>query len=194
MPLISTLANASARGYRTFGAAGEINSYESIATVLVGSGGQSTITFSSIPSTYKHLQVRCIARSSRTQNSGYAVFRFNSDSGSNYSRHSLQGDGSSAIGDGSGSVSYPTLLLFPGSLRGASIFGAGVLDVLDYTNTNKNKTLRVLDGYDSNGAGLIELASGAWYNTNAITSITITEFNGNNFVQYSQFALYGIKG
>ena len=170
------------------------NSYESIATTTVGAGGTSTITFSSIPSTYKHLQVRCIARSSRTQNSGYAVFRFNSDSGSNYSRHSLQGDGASAIGDGSGSVSYPTLLLFPGSLRGASIFGAGVLDVLDYTNTNKNKTLRVLDGYDSNGAGYIELGSGAWYNTNAITSITITEFNGNNFVEYSQFALYGIRG
>ena len=176
------------------GAAAGGTSYESIATTTVGSGGSSTITFSSIPSTFTHLQLRYIGRSSRSQNSGYAVIRFNSDSGSNYSRHSLQGDGASAIGDGSGSVSYPTLLFLPGALRGASIFGAGVLDVLDYTNTNKNKTLRVLDGYDSNGAGLIELASGAWYNTSAITSITITEFNGNNFVEYSQFALYGIKG
>jgi len=169
------------------------NSYESIATTTLGSAS-STITFSSIPSTFKHLQLRILARSSRSQNSGYAVIQFNSDTGANYSRHSLQGDGASAIGDGSASVSYPTLLLFPGALRSANIFGVGVLDVLDYTNTNKNTTLRVLDGYDSNGAGLIELASGAWYNTNAITSITITEFNGQNFTANSQFALYGIKG
>jgi hypothetical protein len=171
---------------------GPYGSYDSLATVTL-TAATATVTFAGIPNGYKHLQLRCIARSSRTQNSGYAVIRFNSDSGSNYSRHSLQGDGASAIGDGSGSVSYPTLLLFPGSLRGASIFGVGVLDVLDYTNTNKNKTLRILDGYDSNGAGLIELASGAWYNTSAVTSITITEFNGNNFVQDSQFALYGVK-
>ena len=176
------------------GVAASTSSYESIATVTVGAGGSSTITFSSIPNTYKHLQVRCLARSSRSQNSGYAVFRFNSDTGTNYSQHSLQGDGAAAAAAGNASVSYPTLLLFPAALRGASIFGVGVLDVLDYTNTNKNKTIRVLDGYDSNGAGLIELGSGAWYNTSAITSITITEFNGNNFVEYSQFALFGIKG
>jgi hypothetical protein len=166
---------------------------EPIAKTLLSTSA-ANITFSSIPQTYKHLQLRILARSSRSQNSGYAVIRFNSDTGSNYSRHSLQGDGASAIGDGSGSVSYPTLLLFPAALRSANIFGVGILDVLDYTNTNKNKTLRVLDGYDSNGAGLIELASGAWYNTSAVTSITITEFNGNNFEAYSRFALYGIKG
>ncbi len=169
-------------------------SYESIATTTVGAGGSSTITFSSIPSTYKHLQLRMIGRSSRTQNEGYAVVRFNSDTGSNYSYHSLEGNGSSVSSGGSGSVSYPTLIYFPGALRGASIFGAGVLDVLDYTNTNKAKIIRVLDGYDSNGAGWMTSQSGGWYNTNAITSITITEFNGNNFVEYSQFALYGIKG
>jgi hypothetical protein len=170
------------------------SSYESIATVSVGAGGSSSISFTSIPSTYKHLQLRAIARSSRTQNSGYGVVNFNSDTAANYSYHSLPGDGTSASAGGSGSVAYPTLMYFPGSLRGASIFGAAVLDVLDYQNTSKNKTLRVLDGYDSNGAGYIELGSGAWYNTNAITSITITEFNGQNFVEYSQFALYGIKG
>jgi len=171
-----------------------LNGFVSIATTTVGAGGSSSITFTGIPQVYKHLQLRMIGRSSRNQNSGYAVINFNSDTGANYSQHSVQGDGASAAAAGSGSVSYPTLLLFPGALRSANIFGVGVLDVLDYTNTNKNKTLRVLDGYDSNGAGLIELGSGAWYNTNAVTSITITEFNGNNFVQNSQFALYGIQG
>jgi len=168
------------------------SSYESIATTTLGSAS-STITFSSIPSTYKHLQLRMIARSSRTQNSGYAVVRFNSDSGSNYSQHSLYGDGASAAAGGSASTAYSTLIYLPGSLRGASIFGAAVIDVLDYQNTSKNKTLRVLDGYDSNGAGYIELGSGGWYNTAAVSTITITEFNGQNFEAYSSFALYGIK-
>lgn len=186
MPILGIIASSISGNLVT-------NSFESIATVTVGAGGSSSISFSSIPSTFKHLQVRCLARSSRSQNSGYAVFRFNSDTGTNYSQHSLQGDGASAAAAANSSVSFPTLLLFPAALRGASIFGAGVLDVLDYTNTNKNKTIRVLDGYDSNGAGLIELGSGAWYNTSAITSITITEYNGNNFVEYSQFALYGVK-
>jgi hypothetical protein len=170
------------------------NAYESIATVTVGSGGSSSISFSSIPSGFKHLQLRMIGRSTRAANEGYGVVRFNSDTGSNYSYHSLAGNGSSAAADGSGSVAYPTLLYFPAASRGASIFGAGVLDILDYQNTNKNKTIRVLDGYDSNGAGYSTLQSGAWYNTAAITSITITEFNGNNFAEFSKFALYGIKG
>ena len=178
----------------TGAAAGGGTSYESIATTTVGSGGTSTITFSSIPGTYKHLQIRMIGRSSRSANDGYAVVRFNSDTGSNYSYHSLAGNGTAASAGGSGSVNYPTLLYFPAASRSANIFGVAVLDLLDYQNTNKNKTIRVLDGYDSNGAGWIELGSGAWYNTNAITSITITEFNGQNFAQYSHAALYGIKG
>ena len=108
------------------GVAASTTSFESIATVTVGSGGSSSISFSSIPSTYKHLQVRCIARSSRTQNSGYGVIRFNSDTGTNYSYHSLAGDGASASAYGVGTVNYPTQIYFPGSLRGANIFGVEI--------------------------------------------------------------------
>jgi len=168
-------------------------SFESIATVSVGSGGSSSISFTSIPATYAHLQLRCIGRSSRTENSGYAVISYNSDTGTNYSYHALTGDGSTASAGGDASVSYQTLIYFPGALRGSNIFGVGVVDILDYANTNKYKTLRVLDGYDSNGAGYSALQSGSWRNTNAITSITITEYNSNNFVEYSHFALYGIR-
>lgn len=165
-----------------------------IDSVTVGAGGASSITFSSIPSTYQHLQLRCTARSSRNQNSGYGVVSYNSDTGTNYSYHALAGDGATASADAYSTVSFQTLIYFPGSLRGSSIFGVGVLDILDYQNTNKYKTLRVLDGYDSNGAGLIALQSGSWRNTNAVTSITITEYNGFNFEQYSKFSLYGYMG
>jgi hypothetical protein len=166
--------------------------YDALATVTL-SASAASITFAGIPTGYKHLQLQCIARSTRSQNSGYGVITFNSDTGSNYSYHSLEGDGASAAASGSASTAYPTLLFFPGSLRSADIFGVAIVDILDYANTNKNTTLRALDGYDSNGAGILALHAGAWYNTAAITSMTITEFNGNNFTANSQFALYGVK-
>jgi hypothetical protein len=75
----------------------------------------------------------------------------------------------------------------------ANVFNGYVVDVLDYANTNKYKTVRALQGFDSNGDGRIYLGSNLWKNTNAVTSITLTAFSGN-FVQYSHFALYGIKG
>jgi len=75
----------------------------------------------------------------------------------------------------------------------ASVFAAYVIDILDYANTNKYKTSRNLAGYDNNSGGRVSLNSGNWRNTNAITSITLT-CRSDNFQQYSQFALYGIKG
>jgi len=170
------------------------SSYESIATVTVGSGGTSSISFTSIPATYSHLQVRCMARSSRSANAGYGVMSYNSDTGNNYSYHSLYAQGTAVAGDNASNVFYQTLIYFPAASRAASIFGIGVVDILDYANTNKYKTVRVVDGYDSNGSGELAAQSGSWRNTNAITSITFTEYNGNNFVEYSHFALYGIKG
>jgi hypothetical protein len=173
------------------GVAASTNSYESISTVTVGGGGSSSISFTSIPSTYKHLQVRAIARNGSTV--GDANYRFNSDSGSNYAWHLLVGNGSAAQAYAFTSQT---------SIRGAafndsptSVFGAGVTDILDYTNTNKNTTVRTLTGMENNTAtySQIQFYSGLWLNTAAINEITITPSAGS-FAQYSQFALYGIKG
>jgi hypothetical protein len=179
MPILGIMASA---------ISGNLSSYESISTVTVGSGGQATITFSSIPATYKHLQIRYI-NTTTTVNQNL-TFRFNGDTGSNYAWHRLLGDGSSAIADG---VSTTTGMNIGRSGGNSTSFAAGVFDVLDYSNTSKNKTARTLYGTDQNGSGLIFLASGLWQNTAAITSITITSGAGD-FAQYSQFALYGIKG
>ena len=161
------------------------NSFESIQTVTVGSGGQSSISFSSIPSTYKHLQIRCFWR-----DAGGAEMKgeFNSDTTTtNYYRHYLQGDGS-GVGAGANNLNS-----FGGFYAGAaSQFGITIMDILDYTNTNKNKTVRTLWGYDSNGSGYMGFSSGLWSNTSAISNITL-KTTGTNFVQYSSFALYGIK-
>ena len=169
-------------------------SYESIATVTVGSGGQSSISFSSIPSTYKHLQIRGILRDNKAASSDNASqLTFNSDTASNYSYHYLAGSGSAA----SSGASTPIAFIYnyqPAAGAGASIFGATVIDILDYADTNKYKTIRNLEGHDLNGSGSLNFQSGSWRSTSAITSITLTAASSASFVQYSSLALYGIKG
>ena len=165
--------------------------YQSIATTTVGAGGAASISFTSIPATYQHLQIRAIGRSSNTVED--SLYRFNSDTGANYALHLLVGDGSTAASYSS--TSATSMKGAPYLTGNTSIFGAGVTDILDYANTNKYKTLRSLTGYDNNGGSFaqIQFYSGLWQSTSAITSITITPTAGT-YVQYSQFALYGIKG
>ena len=168
------------------------NSYESIATVTVGGGGSTTVAFTSIPSTYKHLQIRA----SFTTSSGGQVIsaRLNSDSGSNYTLHSLIGNGSAASAGASTASPYATIF---GRVVGTSATNptALVTDILDYTNTNKNTTLRTLGGNDNNGSGELNFLSDLWLNTAAVSAIEISPYNGAvAFSQYSSFALYGIKG
>ncbi len=164
------------------------NSYESIATVTVGSGGSANIDFTSIPSTYKHLQIRAIYCNSVASN---IRIRFNSDTGSNYNYHILYGNGTSAL---AGAASTDTTFGYINYQASTTVFSAGVIDILDYTNTNKNTTVRSLTGIDTNGSGTVMLSSSLWLNTAAITSIRLLPESGGNISQYSHFALYGIKG
>jgi hypothetical protein len=173
-----------------------LNSFESIATQTVGAGGVSTITFSSIPSTYKHLQVRCINRdTTSTYSSNDLYMNFNGDTASNYSFHRVYGTGSSAAADNGATQTYMLIGQQATGLSSASIFSANVIDILEYTNTNIHKTSRALGGVDLNGNtdGRMMFQSGNWRNTNAITSITFRAATGN-LAQFSHFALYGIKG
>ena len=195
MPLITTLAGASTRGYGGLSTFGVPTSYESIQTTTVTSGGTATITFSSIPATYKHLQVRGIARTNRSAANQDAIrYRFNSDSGSNYTLHYLLGNGSTASAGASTSNTSGFMDGFTMSDSLSNTFGAFTLDILDYTNTNKYKTCRALSGREDNTSGAIWLESTLWTNTAAITSIVLTPNGGTSIDQYSHFALYGIKG
>lgn len=172
-----------------------VGDFESIATVSVGSGGSATIQFTSIPSTYQHLQLRYIVRT--TQNApGYdyvsAYITFNSDTASNYSYHELSGQGTVASAlSGTSQTSIVTYATLDNIT--ANIYAAAFMDILDYKDTNKYKTTRSINGWDKNGAGYVTLISGNWRSTSAISSLTITPYSGN-FKQYSHFALYGIKG
>jgi hypothetical protein len=125
--------------------ASAITSFDSIATTTVGSGGAASVTFSSIPSTYTHLQIRGIARTNRSAAAQDAIrYRFNSDSGSNYTLHYLLGNGSAASAGASTSNTSGYMDGFTMSDSLANSFGAFNLDILDYANTNKYKTCRAL--------------------------------------------------
>lgn len=168
--------------------------FESIATVSVGSGGAANVEFTSIPATFTHLQIRCIARYAGTSYNNL-LGAFNGDTTyTNYRWHYLTTDGSSvSAGDVQSSGARLSMGLVAGTAQTAGVFAAQVIDILDYKNTNKNTTIRVLNGMDNNGSGEIRLTSGLWMNTAAITSITLTAQGGNNLAEYSSFALYGIR-
>jgi hypothetical protein len=170
-------------------------SFESIATAT-GTGSSGTITFSSIPSTYKHLQIRLIANN----NSGSFSLRMrlNGDTGTNYAHHVLEGGGSSAYAYGAASANA---ILYVGSAiggggSGSNFFAPSIIDIHDYASTTKNKTVRTFNGHDTNGATdaqQIRLTSGLWMNTAAVNSISIIDASAN-FTTTSVFSLYGIKG
>jgi hypothetical protein len=189
MPILGILASAITGNLN-------VNSYESIATTTVGGGGQSTVTFSSIPATFEHLQIRGILRNTAgTASSNDLFMRFNSDSGANYRAYKqIGGDGSSAFAAASGTTNEIRNAYFLNDGNTASVYSAWICDILDYRNTNKYKVTRALNGQDLNGSGSIRFFSGLWISTSAITSIDLTVEGGNNFKQYTQFALYGIKG
>jgi hypothetical protein len=166
------------------------NSYESIATVTVGAGGSSSIDFTSIPSTYKHLQIRGFVKMSAA--GAYPQLRLNGVTSSSYSAHLLTGSGS-----GSPFAYWPATATYFDWLAGAADgsstgYAAVVTDLLDYTDTNKNKTLKTLSGLDMNGSGQVYIASGVLLSTSAISSIKILT-SSSTIAQYSSFALYGIK-
>ena len=184
-PLLGIYASQISGHLLPFGA------YDSIATTTVGAGGSSTITFSSIPSTYTHLQIRWFAK--QATSATMLNVKVNSDtSSSTYAIHSLTGNGSVTGSNNAAPLQYVRQLRSGGISATTSIFSTGIIDILDYANTNKYKTFRMLGGTDLNGSGTADLESGLWMNTAAITQLDL--FATYSFSQYTSFALYGIKG
>ena len=188
MPILGVIASQiSGRLFAPSGA------YDSIATTTVGAGGASSITFSSIPSNYTHLQIRVLARDSRANSATNLVIQFNGDTAANYADHVLYGNSTSAVAGADVSQTSAVAIRVAGNNAASNCFGAGVIDILDYANTSKYKTMRSLSGFEDNSSGQIWLISGLWISTSAVTSITIAPTT-SPILQYSSFALYGIKG
>jgi hypothetical protein len=165
--------------------------FESISTAIVDSNGASSIVFSNIPQNYTHLQIRATYFCTDV-----VKLQFNTDTGSNYNNHGIRGGGASASSYSVNSGSpFSHIQLGTSAPTSASYGQVQITDIIDYTSTSKAKTIRSLFGFDTNNTsfGQVELISGLWFVTPvAINSITI--FSSNTIAQYSQFALYGIRG
>jgi hypothetical protein len=160
------------------------------STVLTGS--QTSVEFTNLTtsyaSTYKHLQLRMVVRTTRSDAADNIRIRFNGDAGSNYRFHLLTGNGSS-VSSGTGTNTFIETYRAAGNTATANVFGASVVDILDSFSTSKNKVTRNLAGLPAQD---VFLSSGLWTNTSSITSIELTSLN--QFAIYSRFSLYGIKG
>jgi hypothetical protein len=173
------------------------SSYESIATA-VGTGSNSSITFSSIPSTYTSLQIRILTKATRTGSSGTndGFLQFNGDTGSNYSYHYLIGDGSSpSAAGGASQTSMRIARIDQSSFSGlTNMMAVGVIDIHDYASTTKAKTVRYITGNDTNnvGDGQVNLGSGGWFSTSAVNQVSIF-VSGTSFTTSTVISLYGIK-
>jgi hypothetical protein len=168
--------------------------YESIATAT-GTGSSGTITFSSIPSTYQHLQVRWNGRTTLTGSDRQGLLlRFNGDTSGIYDYHGLFGDGSTVNASAEVSVSGSSIQVGWCTTNNVAsdTMATGIIDIHDYASTTKNTVLRTMSGFDLNGSGRLILLSGGYRNTAAINSITL--FVSNNFTTNTTFSLYGIKG
>lgn len=149
-------------------------------------GTAASITFSSLStyaSTYKHLQIRMAGSTNSAVN--WVGIQFNGDTANNYSRHELRGSGSSVTSSGSSNYDYFLFGVWGGSA------GASVVDLLDVFDTTKYKTGRALSGWV--GADGVQLTSGSWRNTNAVSSILIKNQGSEVFKIGTRFSLYGIK-
>ena len=169
-------------------------SFYNIATQTLGST-TSSVTFSSLPSGYTSFQIRSMAQFSGTGNANTAI-TFNGDSSASYGYHRLVGGGGTTYANGTASDTaiYYVVIAGGNGNYNSSTFNVSVVDIIDPLSTTKNKVLRAISGGDSNNTTYdqINLSSGVWLNTSAITSITLNS-NGFSYLAGSTFALYGVK-
>lgn len=173
--------------------------YDSIASSVVSGSSTGSVTFNSIPQTYTHLQLRVLARSlTSSASEALYLYNFNNNSGSTGSaNHTLSGDGATVYANGYTGQYSSFIANIPAATSTANSFGVSITDIFDYANTNKNKTLRSLFGFDVNGAGTIGLSSNAPLTlpgTSAITTLTVSLTGGSYLQAGTSIALYGIKG
>lgn len=165
-----------------------------IATTGILTSTTSEINFSSIPATFTHLQVRVYGRGTTTFSDGLTLYtRLNNDSGSNYADHQLFSNGSSAFSaSGTSKTQMDASQILADAGATTNIFGVAIIDILDYTNTSKNKTIRTLGGWDGNSTkGRVTLASGLWMSTTAVNAIKFLV--DGSFIAGSRIDLYGIS-
>jgi hypothetical protein len=133
--------------------------------------GTGVFSFTNIPQNFQHLQLRIHARSTYTSSENMFM-RINNSSSINWSGHALGGTGAGSGYTANYSTSnYADLTAIANAQQSTDVFGAYIIDILDYSNTNKNKTIKCMGGFDNGGSGYVELRSAVAITTGAITDI-----------------------
>lgn len=162
--------------------------FEAIASTTLGSAA-ATITFSSIPSTYEHLQLRIYSQLDNAALRSMRL-RFNNDSGaSSYRWHTLNGNNTTVTASGSVATSE---IQFASVNRNTQSYSGILIDIFDYASPNKNTTVKSIFGNDSNGVGYIGINGGVWLNTSQVNRIDFIT-SANSYDTGSVIALYGLK-
>jgi hypothetical protein len=174
-----------------------ITDYDLIATAITSTATQLVI--SNIPQNYKHLQLRIITRADSAVTTSVLGFQINSDAGANYGygSHAIKGNGTSVTSYNGGGTGYPTVRCFdiPGASSSSDVWGSGIIDILDYSSTTKNKTVKSFGGVALSGINSISLVSGVWFSTAAITRLQINTSSTPFLISPGTEArLYGIRG
>jgi hypothetical protein len=158
--------------------------YTPIARQVIASA-TNTVTFSSITSTYTDL---VLVINGSLSGYDYLLYRFNGDTGSNYSETPLRGDGSAATSGPAANRTYTWTCL----QSAANTQFNTISNFMNYADATTNTS--VLSRANSNSSGdYVAITAGLWRNTAAINSITVLTLSANNFNVGSTFTLYGIK-
>lgn len=157
------------------------STYTPITNTTLGSS-QSSVTISSIPSTYTDLVL--IVNGSMTAATGAYSIRFNSDTGSNYSMNGMYGNGSTA---GSFRASNQNRAYIGDGANTSQLMN--IIHILNYANTTTYKTF--INRKSQITSSSLEATVDLWRSTSAINSITLFP-DSNSFATGTIFSLYGI--
>ena len=187
----TSLQNAFQKFNNTWDGVSAVGGMDSLGTV-VQSTASSGATFTNIPQTYQHLQLRFFVKSQASSNDFSLVINGVS-TGTSYSYHSIKGQSGSLTYPGYASQPFIYLMKESAEFSGftSGNICTGIIDFLDYANTNKGKTVKSLLGTAQNGGGFLKVTSGFYNSSSAITQLDIV--NGYNWAAGTQISLYGIK-
>lgn len=175
------------------GGAGAAANALTLISTANGNGSSGDIVFSSIPSTYKHLQIRFTSRGAFAGTISDLGLYVNNNFGAIYTNHQLVGNGSTVSSANlTGQTTVTLINSTTGSSATASSFSSGIIDILDYSQTTKNKTFRMLSG-EHTASPRVQLVSGLAETTTAISSIGLFIAAGGAFAVGTRFSLYGVS-
>ena len=171
---------------------------EAIATSYL-EGDYASVTFSGIPGTYEHLQLRISAKSDRTSATNDDIEMTLNGSASGYAHFRMTGqDSTPGVASTTDTFIKVSSIQSAASVSGVSNYGSVIVDIFDYAEDgNKNTSVFGISGVNQAtgalGRNRVTFFGGLWTTDDDVTSIALVPSGGSNFVRGSEFTLYGIQ-